>query len=263
MYYANDIGGNRVYIESARKGDKYFCPACKADLIIKSGDIVTSHFSHKARKLCDPWYKDRMSAWHRKLQSLFPKDCQEVAVWDGNHSEVHFADVLFIHKGEGHVLEFQHSPISRKEFVLRSCFYLNLGYRLTWVFDYCECEKPKRILYTKKKSSESKLNLVWPGKDRIRFLDNLNRLQYAEIGNFHIYFHICTGLGEEVEHFTENGFSWSTWEYVNPFYKEYYFVEPCAMYIDSLAEFEAIYYDEEEFFDLLSAAANLQKRLES
>lgn len=94
-------------------------------------------------------------------------------------------------------------------------------------------------------------------------MDNLNRLQYAEIGNFHIYFHIYTGLGEEVEHFTENGFSWSTWEYVNPFSKEYYFVEPCAMFIDSLAEFEAIYYDEEEFFDLLSSAANLQKRLES
>lgn len=260
MYYASDKSGNRVFIDNAQKGIDYYCPACKAKMIMKCGDIVAHHFSHKARKLCDPWYKDRMSDWHRKLQSMFPEDCQEVTVWNDSHSEVHFADVMFSYKGTGHVLEFQHSPITRKEFISRSSFYLGLGYKLTWIFDFCECEKPKKILYTRKNTTEHEIDLVWPGSDRVRFLDNLDRFQYAEIGNFHIVFHICTGLGKEVEHSLDNGFSWSTWEYVNPFQKEYCFVEPRSMCLDNLADFEAIYYDEEEFYELLSITANRAKR---
>lgn len=150
MYYASDKSGNRVFIDNAQKGIDYYCPACKAKMIMKCGDIVAHHFSHKARKLCDPWYKDRMSDWHRKLQSMFPEDCQEVTVWNDSHSEVHFADVMFSYKGTGHVLEFQHSPITRKEFISRSSFYLGLGYKLTWIFDFCECEKPKKF-YTRER----------------------------------------------------------------------------------------------------------------
>lgn len=138
-------------------------------------------------------------------------------------------------------------------------------FRLNYSFnnrghDFCECEKPKNILYTRKNPTGHEIDLVWPGSDRVRFLDNLDRFQYAEIGNFHIVFHICTGLGEEVEHSLDNGFSWSTWEYVNPFQKEYCFVEPRSMCLDNLADFEAIYYDEEEFYELLSITANRAKR---
>lgn len=255
MYFAIDEGGNRVFIDDAKKGCKYFCPGCKAQMIMKCGDIVAHHFSHKASKLCDPWYKDSMSDWHWKLQSMFPAECQEVVVWDDSHSELHFADVLFSDKGTTHVMEFQHSPISRKEFISRSSFYLGLGYKLTWIFDFCECEKQKKILYTRKDTSKHEIDLVWPGRDRVRFLDNLDRSQYADIGNFHVFFHICTGLGEEVEHSTDTGFSWSTWEYSNPFQREYCFVEPRSMYLDSLTEFEAIYYGEEEFYEILSIRA--------
>lgn len=256
MYYASDKSGNRVYIENAKRGNDYFCPACKAQMTMKCGDVVAHHFSHKARKLCDPWYKDRMSDWHRKLQSMFPEECQEVTVWNDSHSEIHFADVMFSYNGAHYVLEFQHSPISRKEFISRSSFYLSLGYKLIWIFDFCECESPKKILYTSKEPSEHKISIVWPGRDRLHFLDGLNRLQYSETGNFHIFFHICTGLGKEVEHSLDSGFSWSTWEYVNPFQQEYCFVEPRSMYIDDLANFDAIYYDEEEFYEWLSITAH-------
>lgn len=256
MFFANDESGNRVFIDDAKKGENYFCPACHASLIMKCGNVVTHHFSHKASKLCDPWYKDKMSSWHRNLQSIFPLNCQEVTVWDDRHSAAHFADVLFLDKGITHVIEFQHSQITRKEFIARSSFYLGLGYKLTWIFDFCECTSNKKILYTRKNPSEHRISLLWPGQDRIRFLDNLDRSQYAENGYFHIIFHINTGLGKEVEHMSNNGFTWSTWNYSNPFLqRERYFVEPCSIYIDDLSSFDAFYYGEEEFFDLLSIKA--------
>lgn len=252
MYFANDEKGNRVFIDDAKKGSKYYCPACHNEMIMRCGDIVSHHFSHKANKLCDPWYKEEMSDWHRKLQSMFPLDCQEVVVWNKCHSELHFADVMFTYNEMTYVMEFQHSPITHKEFISRSSFYLGLGYKLIWIFDFCECEKPKKIFYTKKDSSKHEINLVWPGNDRVLFLDDFDMSRYADAENFHIFFHICTGLGEKIEHLPYDGFDWVTWQYANPHQKEYCFVEPRSTYLKSLSTFEAIFYGEEEFYELLS-----------
>lgn len=252
MYYANDKDGDRVFIDDAQKGQNYTCPACGDKLIIKRGYVVAHHFAHKAHKNCDPWYKDRMSAWHRKLQSMFPPECQEVVLWNEDHSEFHVADVFYMRKGIGNVVEIQHSPISRKEFILRSDFYLSLGYKLIWIFDFCECDQEKRILYTEKDTTNHRMRIVWPGKDRVRFLDYLDRAEYANPGYFHIIFHIKTGLGEEFEHDSYNGYSWTTWEYVSPFEREYCFIQPRNPYIECLDEFEAYYYGEEEFYDDIS-----------
>ena len=56
MYFANDENGLRVHIDEATKAGAYTCPACKEPVIMKCGRIVAHHFSHKARKNCDPWY---------------------------------------------------------------------------------------------------------------------------------------------------------------------------------------------------------------
>lgn len=257
MYYANDKDGDRVFIDDAQKGEKYTCPACGDELIIKRGYIVDHHFAHKPHKNCDPWYKDRMSSWHRKFQSKFPPECQEIVLWNEDHTEFHVADVFYTLKGIGNVVEFQHSPISRKEFVLRSEFYLSLGHRLIWIFDFCECEHEKRILYKDKDTDNNRISIIWPGKDRVRFLDHFDKQEFAEPGYFYILFHIKAGLGEEIELSPYNGYSRSAWEYVYPFEPEYFFIKPCRSYINSLAEFEAYYYGEEEFYDDLSHTSYL------
>ena len=252
MFFANDEKGCRIHIDDARKGCVYTCPACNDPVIMKCGDIVAHHFSHKAKKNCDPWYKDKMSAWHRRLQNCFPPSSQEIVVWNTEHTVFHIADVLFKYNGHTYVIEFQHSPISRKEFNLRSRFYLNLGYRLVWIFDYCDIDPPKKILYKKIDTSAGTVELIWPSRDRVRFLDDLNILEYADEEQFHIFFHIATGLGQEVEHSFPNGESWYTWEYANPFLRERYFVEPRALKWEHLDEFDALYYEEKEFFELLT-----------
>ena len=37
-----------------------------------------------------------------------------------------------------YVIEFQHSPISRKEFNKRNWFYTKAGYKLIWIFDFID-----------------------------------------------------------------------------------------------------------------------------
>ena len=260
MFYANDETGRRVFIDDANRNNHYFCPACGTKMIMRCGDIIAHHFSHKAHKNCDPWYTDKMSAWHRDFQSLFPSECQEVIVWNADHTEFHIADVLYRSEKTINVIEFQHSQLSRREFIERSVFYLDLGYKLFWVFDFRDPDHYKKILYTEKDDTDRYISLVWPGKDRPRFLDGLDRYEYADRGNFHILFHISTGLGEEVEHSNDNGFEWSTWEYVNVFSRETLFVEPRSMYIEDLKEFDAICYDEEEFYEMLDRQAKIAKK---
>ncbi|MCR5336833.1 MAG: hypothetical protein K6E42_09845 [Synergistes sp.] len=252
MYFANDENGQRIYIDDAQKRHMYVCPACNEPVIMKCGEVVSHHFSHKAKKNCDPWYTDKMSAWHRKFQNIFPYDAREQIVRSRDNKVFHIADVLFQYKGEKYVIEFQHSPISRKEFNLRSQFYLDLGYNLFWVFDFCECEAPKRIYYDRFESEKHIINLIWPGKDRIRFLDEIDLLEYADKGRLHVFFHISVGAGQLSLHYGSYGFSWYTWEYIDPKQQERCFVEPRYLAWDSLSEFEAIYYKESRFLDLLN-----------
>lgn len=49
-----------------------------------------------------------------------------------NFEYVHRADVCI----GNYVLEFQHSTISKAEFMKRNYFYAQAGYKVVWIFDY-------------------------------------------------------------------------------------------------------------------------------
>ena len=216
-------------------------------MLIKRGKIVSHHFAHQSKKICDPWYTGKMSHWHKRMQHIFPQKCQEQVIWNDTHTEFHIADVAFSYQGTPYVIEFQHSPISREDFLSRSSFYLSLGYMLVWIFDFCECKNPKRIFYTHKDPFSRKMELIWPGNDRIRFLDffKLHGLQDC----LHIFFYINTGEGMHILHEREDFPSWYTWEYINPFSLERYFVKIDYSESTSLNHFFATYYQEQEFIN--------------
>lgn len=132
MTIAHDEKGNRVSVNDAVKGQKYFCPLCGAEVIPKQGEIVSWHFAHKSKGDCDNWTYD-MSEWHMRMQNRYPKDWQEIVV--EYNGKKHRADVLH----DGIVLEFQHSNISGKELRERTEFWLNAGYKIAWIFDVSDC----------------------------------------------------------------------------------------------------------------------------
>ena len=155
MIYALDVFGNRVYADEAIKGEKYTCPICKNQVVLKRGLINVAHFAHEAYECDDDWNYD-MSEWHKRMQNYFPKESQEVVVT--HRGKKHRADVLI---GDV-VLEFQYSPITASEFEDRNRFFKRAGYRLAWVF--CLKHIPEDSLY----SSEEKENMmIWKHPMRI------------------------------------------------------------------------------------------------
>lgn len=131
MNVAKDVNGNIIWIEDAIKGNKYFCPKCNSELIVKEGSINIKHFAHKSLKDCDSWGSE-MSKWHLDWQKRFPIECREVVINVGD--KTHRADVCI----GRYVIEFQNSPLSCAEFDERTKFYTDAGYKVIWIFNFKE-----------------------------------------------------------------------------------------------------------------------------
>ena len=81
MFSALDINNNLVDIDRAIKQplNKYFCTACKREVIVKNGNVRISHFAHKNKCDCIDYDND-MSEWHRNWQKKFPIKNREVVL---------------------------------------------------------------------------------------------------------------------------------------------------------------------------------------
>lgn len=131
MFIALDSNGERISIENAIKGNKYFCPICGEPLVIKATEslAVKTHFAHKRGSVCyDDWSHD-MSEWHLSWQRCFPEQYREVVI--ERDGVKHRADICIGNT----VIEFQHSNITGEEIEKRNSFYISCGYNVVWVFD--------------------------------------------------------------------------------------------------------------------------------
>lgn len=154
MYIAIDDNGNRVHISNAIKEQNYKCPLCKDKVIIKDGSIRIKHYAH-AKLQCQDDFSNDMSEWHYEWQEQFPEEAREIVVKAKTHdtSDMEYhgedfnylcmdmpSDTLLQHRADiiigNTVIEFQHSPISEKDFLRRNYFYGTLlGLDVVWVFD--------------------------------------------------------------------------------------------------------------------------------
>lgn len=183
MYFALDDSDVRWHASDAQKGRRYRCHVCNNEMVLKQGERVTYHFAHKSQILCDPYYKENKSEWHRKMQERFPKDTREQGVWNRDHSKVRIADILIPTNRKVRVFEFQHSPISQHEFMERTSFYVDCGYDVIWLFNLAEMDSPKRI-YTQNCSDNVTFRYFnWPGRDRISLFDGSTIWSY--LGGLH------------------------------------------------------------------------------
>lgn len=249
MYFANDENGVRVFIDNTEAGKRYVCPACGNPMITKKGRVVAHHFAHKCRECCDPWYVHKMSKWHRDMQSKFPLSTLEITVYNKERTEYHIADAFVHYKDKNYVFEFQHSPILSSEFISRTEFYLNLGCSVIWIFDY----QPPKCIYYKQEATSGRIREVhWPGIDRVRFFDSeilrtfLSNTSCNEKGNLSVFFYVLTGPGTEKLHANDSLWYYK-WEYINPFERETFFIKPDFRSSDSLADFQAAFFTEDEF----------------
>lgn len=248
MFFANNIYRERVHIDNAETGQDYFCPACKGKMIQKCGNVNAHHFAHHSNRDCDPWYAGKLSPWHSKMQSYFRPDSREVIIWNQQHTEYHIADAVLEYGNQKYVVEFQHSPLSQKTFLERSDFYIQCGYRIIWVFDFCNPKRPKTI-FIADDDDETTKHLIWTRNNRVKFLDNIN---FSSYGNrLNIIFYIHTGAGKQVKCETDHYYPWTKWEYIDAIHKDYCFVRLYLEDFTTTSDFWARYYSEEEFYNRL------------
>lgn len=252
MYYAIDENRMRVSIDDASANVRYLCPACGDPLVIKRGKIIAHHFAHKKGKQCDPYYASKTSLWHRTMQNKFPEAAQEMMVWNRNRTKFRVADALVTIDDDIYVFEFQHSTISTDEFIARTTFYLDLGYKVVWIFDFRDSRDQKCLFYEKDSVYGSLKHVVWLGRDRVKLLDS------DDIRNFlcdvacnyknelQVLFHVSTGLGRKYLKQYGNSYQRYMWEYINPFDRQLYYIKPNFYLTDSLADFYAGFYTEDE-----------------
>lgn len=139
--FAENLNGNRVFIENANRGETYYCELCKSKMIPKIGEIKKHHFAHKyegqlteLQERCREYeISNSMSEWHIECQSKFPVESREVFK-KNSKGEIHRADICLEDKKT--VIEFQHSFLHYSEFEKRNNFYNELGYKVVWLYDF-------------------------------------------------------------------------------------------------------------------------------
>lgn len=99
------------------------CPGCNAEMVAKTGEIVTHHWAHRYDDDTPRCEHEPETAWHLAWKAR-RTDSSDVEVAQGNRR----ADVLTPY---GWAVEFQHSPLSVAEVKARE---RDWGRRMIWVF---------------------------------------------------------------------------------------------------------------------------------
>jgi competence protein CoiA len=126
MRYALDEDSKKI--ETEYSGQRTRCSGCEKEVTGKIYRKKKNHWAHLIRD-CDKWYEP-ISDWHIKWQDYFPKENQEVTLYDENNEEFHRADILL---NNGSVIEIQNSPIAINEVSQREKFYNRNG--LIWILN--------------------------------------------------------------------------------------------------------------------------------
>lgn len=133
MLSARDNNGKVILARDVEKnGQRFFCPECGEELILKKGKINVHHFAHKANTSCS-WgageSEEHLLAKLKIYDNL--KDLGYdvgVEVKTGNR----IADVFCYDLGC--VFEFQRSRITTEEYQQRTDDYYADGYNVVWLF---------------------------------------------------------------------------------------------------------------------------------
>jgi hypothetical protein len=166
--FALDLYDQLIGIKDAQKGGKYFCPSCRASVIVRKGEIKIHHFAHKANNICSQetavhkiakmLVRQRFTAWKAglakapvmkracqvcggKIDQAFP-DKVESAELEVGLSNGSIADVALLAQGKPiAVIEIRvtHAVDEQKATTLPVPFIEIDGYK---VLEQSECYEP-------------------------------------------------------------------------------------------------------------------------
>lgn len=119
------------------RGALFYCPDCRAPVILRAGEKVIPHFSHRARVSCSPDSQKGEGEYHRlgkvKLYQWLRQQKLNPAL------EVYLPQIkqrpdLLVHdKGKTFAIEFQCADINQAVWQKRTSGYLQLGIYPIWI----------------------------------------------------------------------------------------------------------------------------------
>ncbi|MGE6379562.1 competence protein CoiA [Peribacillus muralis] len=127
------------------KEKKLQCPNCQSTVIFKPGNVYRSHFAHFNSECVVTNYEPETPSHHKGKKILiewirknYPDAEVEYEVYIPETKQI--ADVFVIHSGEGMegirwAFEFQHSPLSSKDWENRHELYQSVGIQDYWILD--------------------------------------------------------------------------------------------------------------------------------
>ncbi len=134
----------------------WYCPSCKESLIIKNGDVMCSHFSHKKSSNCTA-FSENESREHLLGKKILAENCEKYGV--SYKIEAYLPklnqrpDILIANK---YAIEFQCSSLSVERFKERTLAYQKNGYQVIWILG--------KRLQVKEKISSLQQNFVYLSK---------------------------------------------------------------------------------------------------
>ena len=150
MFTAKKEGGGIIHITSVSRGsdERYYCPGCGKELVVKRLQNGTSFFAHKAYSSCA--YSDDESQWRKRWLSLIDGDknftVRHVFPYEtpymrelGFKKDVEYSYPADVRAG-GCVVMLMPGALSKREFQRQNYFFSNAGYRIVWIMDlagYC------------------------------------------------------------------------------------------------------------------------------
>ncbi|WP_284139407.1 competence protein CoiA family protein [Virgibacillus sp. LDC-1] len=123
-------------INQLRKTTRFYCPACKQEVLIKAGSHVIPHFAHQSTKRCHThhigegyYHEQGKLQLYQWLQSLGYKPNLEVYL-----REISQRPDIFLSINKKHIaLEYQCATISSEEFRHRNLGYQRIGITPIWI----------------------------------------------------------------------------------------------------------------------------------
>lgn len=160
MLTAIDERGNLVnlleYIPENIK-NKYYCPSCKALLVLKKGKIKSPHFAHKSLKTCHSWSENE-SFQHLELK-------KELYQWFSKHDKVEVERYLpelnqtpDLLVNDKIAIEIQCSSLSLQRLKERTENYRGHGFSVIWLMG--------NGLWLRKEMTELQKNLMYFSNNR-------------------------------------------------------------------------------------------------
>ena len=145
MLVANRMNGKRLSLgdkwdkknlSAIRSKEKFSCPECNEEVILKLGSKRIWHFSHQSGSSCQNQY-ERESEYHLSGKLLLYHWLRK----QGIHAELEKfdplirqrPDIAFDWQGQKYAIEFQCSVIPEELFVKRTNKYLEYGYKPIWL----------------------------------------------------------------------------------------------------------------------------------